>query len=116
MPLDGGLQVVRTVAFKGLKSPYGKRYKRYNVYIYVRDSKLAKELGKDKGPSILRQKVNILKTLEKNKIRIFELNKYFKYFVIEKEKLSEEIKEEVALYRWLKKEIAKRRDKKTKRS
>jgi hypothetical protein len=99
VPLDGGLQAIRAIAFKGLKSPYGKRYKRYNVYIHVRDPKLAKELGKDKRPSTLRQEVSILKTLEKNKIRIFKLNKYSKYFTIEKEELLEEIREEVASYR-----------------
>ena len=97
MPLDGGLQAIRTVAFKGLKSPYKKRHKRYNVCIHIRDPKLAKELGKDKGPSTLRQEVSILKTLEKNKIKIFKLNKYLKYFTIEKEELLEEIREEVAL-------------------
>ena len=54
MPLDGGLRAIKTVAFKGLKSPYRKRYKRYNIYVYVRDPKLTKELGKNKGLSILR--------------------------------------------------------------
>jgi len=41
----------------------------------------------------------MLKTLEKNKIRIFKLNKYPKYFAIEKEELLEEIKEEVTSYK-----------------
>jgi len=54
VPLDSGLQAIRTEAFKGLKSPYRKRHKRYNVRIYIRDPKLAKELGKDKGPSTSR--------------------------------------------------------------
>jgi len=116
MPLDGRLQAIRTAAFKRLKSPHRKRHKRYNVYVYIRDPKLVKELGKDKGPSTLRQEVNILKTLEKNKIRIFKLNRCFKYFAIKKEELLEKTREEVALYRWLKEKITKRRDKRTKRS
>jgi len=99
VPLDSGLQAVRTIAFKGLKSPYRKKHKRYNVCVYVRDPKLAKELGKDKGPSTSRQEVSMLKTLEKNKIRIFKLNKCFKYFIMEKKELLEEIREEMALYK-----------------
>ena len=58
----------------------------------------------------------MLKTLEKNKMKIFKLNRCPEYFTMEKEELSEETKEEVALCRWLKKEIAKRRDKKTKKN
>jgi len=41
----------------------------------------------------------MLKTLEKNKIRIFKLDRCPKYFAMEKEKLLEKIKEEVASYR-----------------
>ena len=96
MSLDSRLQAVRATAFKRLKSPYRKRHKRYNIYVYIRDPKLAKELKKDKGLSILRQEVSMLKTLEKNKMRIFKLNRYPEYFVMEKEELSKKTKEEVA--------------------
>ena len=58
----------------------------------------------------------MLKILEKNKIRIFKLNRYFKYFIIEKEELLKEIREKVALCRWLKEEIVRRRDKRIRRS
>ena len=58
----------------------------------------------------------MLKTLEKNKIKIFKLDRYPEYFTIEKEELLEKIKEKVVLCRWLKEEIAKRRDKRTRRS
>ena len=54
MPLDSRLQAVRTAAFKRLKSPYGKRYKRYNIYIHIRDPELAKKLRKNKELSILK--------------------------------------------------------------
>ena len=41
----------------------------------------------------------MLKSIEKNKIRILKLNRYPKYFALEKEELSEKKREEIALYR-----------------
>ena len=73
-------------------------------------------MGKDKGLSTLRQEVSILKFIEKNKIKILKLNRCPKYFILEKEKLLEEKREKIALYRWLKEEIKRRREKRTRRS
>jgi len=75
-----------------------------------------KELGKDKGLSTLRQEVSMLKFIKKNKIRILKLNKCLKYFILEKKKLLEEKREEIALYRWLKEKVKRRRGKRTGRS
>ena len=58
----------------------------------------------------------MLKSIKKNKIKILKLNRYPKYFILEKEKLLKKKKEEIALYRQLKEEIKRRRGKKTKRS
>jgi hypothetical protein len=58
----------------------------------------------------------MLKSIEKNKIRILKLNRYPKYFILEKEELSKEKREEIALYRWLKEEVERRRGKRTRRS
>jgi len=58
----------------------------------------------------------MLKSIEKNKIRILELNRCPKYFTLEKEELSEEKREEIASYRWLKEEVERRRGKRTGRS
>jgi len=40
----------------------------------------------------------MLKSIEKNKIRILKLNRYLKYFILEKKELLEEKREEIALY------------------
>ena len=114
--LDAGLRAVRTAAFEGLKSPHGKRHRRYNVRVHVRDPELAKELGKDKGPSTSRQEVSMLKSIEKNKMRILELDRCPEYFALEKEELSEEKREEIASCGWLKEEAERRRGKRTGRS
>ena len=73
-------------------------------------------MGKDKGPSTLKQEVSILKSIEKNKIRILKLNRCPKYFILEKEKLLKKKREEIALCGWLKEEAERRRGKKTRRS